>query len=136
MPVRRARPAASGALRAATALALGASAYLHVVLAQGPLVSAGQVTVAGLFLAQAGAATLSALAVLLRPVRGAWVLALLVGLASLAALVLSTYVQVPAFGPFPSLYEPVWYSDKVFAAVSAAVAVACALAVLAQARGR
>lgn len=135
-PSRRVRPAWSWALRGATAASLGVSAYLHVVLAQGPLLRASQVTVAGLFLAQAAAATTGALAVLLRPAPVAWVLAALVGLGSLAALVLSVYVQIPAFGPIPSLYEPAWYSDKVLAAASAAVAAGCALAGLVRARAR
>ena len=119
-----------------TAASLGASAYLHVVLAQGPLLSDGRLTVAGLFLAQAAAATTGALAVLLRPARAVWVLALLVGLGSLAALVLSVYVQVPALGPLPSLYEPMWYGDKLLAATSAGVAAAGASAGLVRARGR
>jgi hypothetical protein len=36
-------------------------------------------------------------------------------------VVLYRYVDVPAIGPFPSLYEPVWFREKVVAAVAAAV---------------
>ncbi|MDP9406985.1 MAG: hypothetical protein M3P95_03605 [Actinomycetota bacterium] len=109
-------------LRVLAAAALGVSAYLHIVLAQGPLVSGGQVTLAGLFLAQAVVAGLVALWVLVRPGGLGWLAALAVGGASLAALVLSVYVRIPAVGPFPVLYEPQWYGDKVAAAVAAAVA--------------
>ena len=49
------------------------------------------------------------------------------------ALVLSTYVRLPSVGPFPVLYEPVWYADKVVAAVAAGVALLAALAGLAAA---
>ena len=44
---------------------------------------------------------------------------------------LSTYVRLPQVGPFPVLYEPVWYTDKVVAAVAAGVALLGALAGLA-----
>jgi hypothetical protein len=57
--------------------------------------------------------------------------ALAVAAGSLTALVLSVYVRIPSIGPFPVLYEPVWYADKVAAAVAAAVATVAALAVLA-----
>ncbi len=117
-------------LRVLAAAALGVSAYVHVVLAQGPLVSGGQLTLAALFLGQAVAAALAALAVLLLGNRLTWLLVAAVGLASLVALVLSVYVQIPAFGPFPSLYEPFWYADKVVAAVAAAVAAVVAVGVL------
>ena len=123
-------------LRVLGAAALGVSAALHVVLAQGPLVSGGQITLAGLFLAQAVVATLVALAVLLLGSRLAWTAAAVLALGSLAALVLSVYVQLPAVGPFPALYEPAWYGEKVLAAVSAAVAAVVALVALPRARHR
>ena len=124
------------ALRVLAAAALAASSYLHVALAQGPLVSGGQVTLAALFLAQAVVAGLVALWVLVRPGRLAWLAVLAVGGASFAALVLSVYVRIPAIGPFPVLYEPQWYGDKVAAAVAAAVAaVAAAVALLLLPRG-
>ena len=50
-----------------------------------------------------------------------------VALGSLAALVLSVYVRIPAVGPFPELYEPIWYADKYLAAAAAAVAGVVAL---------
>lgn len=131
---RRAPRTAGLLLRVLAAVALGVSAYLHVVLAQGPLTSGPTITVAGLFLAQAVVAGLVAVWVLVRGSRTAWAAALVVALASLAALVLSVYVQVPAIGPFPALYEPAWYPEKVVAAVS--VALAAAVALLALARGR
>ena len=59
---------------------------------------------------------------------GAFTAAAVVAAASFLALVVSTYVQLPAFGPFPVLYEPVWYADKVVAAVAAAVALLAATA--------
>lgn len=111
------------------------SAYVHVDLARGPLVSDGQVTLAGLFIAQAVVAALVAVWVLVRGDGPAWAAVGLVGVVSFAALILSVYVEVPAFGPFPTLYEPIWYADKVVAAVAAAGAAVVALAVL-MTRGR
>ena len=137
-PTAPAAPSAPAALvlRVLGGAALGVSALLHVVLAQGPLVSDGQVTLAGLFIAQAVVATLTALAVLLRGRRLAWIAAAVVGLGSLAALVLSVYVQIPAVGPFPTLYEPLWYGEKVLAAASAALAAVVAVVALRHARRR
>ena len=138
-PTAPAAPSARAALvvlRVLAAAALGVSALLHVVLAQGPLVSGGQVTLAGLFIAQAIVATLIALAVLLSGHRLAWIAAAVVGLGSLAALVLSVYVQIPAVGPFPTLYEPLWYGEKVLAAASAALAAVVAVVALRRRTGR
>lgn len=112
------------------AAALAVSAYLHVDLAQGPLVIGGQLTLAALFLAQAVVAGLTALAVLVRATRPVWLLTALAGGGSLLALVLSVYVRIPAVGPFPSLQEPLWYGEKVVAAVSAGVACVVALVAL------
>ena len=109
---------------------LAVSAYLHLTLARGPLVSGGQVTLAGLFIAQGLVAVLVAVWLLVRAGRPAWVGAGLVGLASLLALVLSVYVQIPAIGPLPAMYEPIWYPEKVVSAVAAGLAAAAALLAL------
>ncbi|MCW2696295.1 MAG: hypothetical protein JWR62_1380 [Modestobacter sp.] len=126
-----ARSASRGlGLRVVAAAALALSAYVHWDLARGPLVAGGHVTVAGLFTAQAVVAIVVAVVVLLRPGRAAWTAVAVVGLASLAALVLSVYVQIPAVGPLPTLYEPLWYGEKVLAVAAAAVAAVAALVAL------
>ncbi|MDP9497133.1 MAG: hypothetical protein M3P46_05650 [Actinomycetota bacterium] len=110
-------------LRVVAAAALVVSAYVHVDLARRVYgFSAEQLTVGDLFLAQAGAATSAALALLLRPGWLTWALAALVGFGSLAPLVLTVYVAVPAVGPFPAIYEPGWYPAKTAAAVAAGLA--------------
>lgn len=119
-------------LRVLGAAALAVSGWLHYDLAAGPLVSDGQVTLAGLFIVQAVVAGLVALWVLVRGDRWSWVAVLVVGLASLVALVLSVYVRIPSIGPFPVLYEPLWYAEKVVAAVSAGAAAVVALVALAR----
>ncbi len=127
-PVRRRRRPL--VLRGVGAVALGVSAYIHVDLAAGPLVADAQITLAGLFVGQAIAASLCALWVLARGSRPAWLAGGLVALASVAALILTVYVFVPSIGPLPAVYEPFWYPAKAVAAGAAAVAVLAALAAL------
>ncbi len=116
------------AVRLLTAAALAVSAYVHLDLSTSPYSAAGQLTLGALFLGQAVVAALVALWVAVRPSRAAYVAAGLVAATSFAALVLSTYVRLPSVGPFPVLYEPFWYADKVVAAVAAGVALLAALA--------
>jgi hypothetical protein len=71
----------------------------------GALVSEGT-----LFRVEAGAAALVALALLVRPTRIVWLVALAVAAGAAGAAVWSTYVDVGALGPLPDLYEPTWSS--------------------------
>ena len=114
--------------------ALAVNAYVHVDLAQGPLAADGQLTLAALFLGDAVAAVTAGLWLLLRPSRLAWCAVAAVATASFLALVVTTYVSVPAVGPLPAVYEPFWYAAKVTAALAALVAAVTALATLATSR--
>ncbi len=116
------------AARLLTAGALAVSAYVHVDLSSSPYFAGGQITLGALFLAQAVVAAVVALSVVVRPSRSAFAAAAVVAAASLLALVLSTYVRLPSIGPFPVLYEPFWYAEKVVAAVAAGVALLAAAA--------
>lgn len=127
-------PTLDRGLRWLTAAALAVSAYLHVDLASSPYYADGQLTLSALFVGQAVVAAAVAVWVLLSSGRLAKLAALAVAAGSLLALVLSVYVRLPSFGPFPVLYEPLWYADKVAAAVAAAVATVAALASLLTAR--
>ncbi|MCW2614665.1 MAG: hypothetical protein JWN08_1659 [Frankiales bacterium] len=121
----------SPALRAVAALGLLVSGYVHLDLAATYDGIGESVTTGDLFRVQGTVAVLAAAAVLL--LRRRWwstALAAAVALASLTAVVLSVYVRVPAVGPLPELYEPVWYDDKVVSAVAAGVAAAAAAALL------
>ena len=120
------------AVRLLTAVALAVSAYVHLDLSSSPYYAGGQLTLGALFLAQSVVAAVVALWVAVRPSRAAYAAAAAVAAASFVALVLSTYVRLPSVGPFPILYEPVWYADKVVAAVAAGVALLAALAGLAR----
>ncbi|WP_354188344.1 hypothetical protein [Arthrobacter sp. UYCu712] len=101
---------------------------IHVQLAPGYQQAApGGIGQGTLFLIQAGAAALAAAFVLIKGSRAAFAAAAVVAFSSLAAVILYRYVQVPALGPLPSMYEPVWYAAKVITAVAEAAAGALAL---------
>lgn len=115
-------------LRVGVAAALAVSAVIHVQLAPGYQRAApGGLGQGTLFLVQAGAAALAAVFVLLRGSRTDFAAAAVVGFSSLAAVILYRYVQVPALGPLPSMYEPVWYTAKTITAVAEAAAGALAV---------
>jgi hypothetical protein len=109
------------ALRVLTAVALLVDAGVHIHLAPG--YQAGNPTGIGqgnLFLLESAAAVLAALYVLLRGSRAAYAAALLVALSAVVAVVLYRYVDIPAFGPFPAMYEPVWFFEKSLSAAAEA----------------
>lgn len=133
------RPATTGPLlRALGALTLGYSGYLHlrIALDRPPLLVDGGVTLMGLFVAQAVAVLVVVVWVLVRAGAVAWLAFAVVAVASLAALLLSVVVRIPAIGPFPEIHEPAWYTDKTLAAASAGAAVAVAVVALAVLRRR
>ncbi|WP_311380116.1 hypothetical protein [Arthrobacter sp. ISL-72] len=110
-------------VRICAAASLVLSAVIHVQLAPGYQQAApGGIGQGTLFLIQAGAAILAAVFILLKNTRTAFAAAASVALSSLAAVILYRYVQVPAMGPLPSMYEPVWYTAKVITAVAEAIA--------------
>ncbi len=116
-------------LRAGVAAGLVVSAVIHVQLAPGYQHAApGGIGQGTLFWVQAGAAALTAVFVLLKGSRTAFAAAAVVALSSLFAVILYRYVQVPALGPLPSMYEPVWYTAKTITAVAEAAAGALAVA--------
>ena len=124
-PVTWALPrAVDWGLRAALAGALGYSGWVHWHLHDLYDANATSVLSQGdLFLAQAIVAWLVAAAVLLlggHPLWGrvAWLAALVVGAASLAAVLVSVYVDIGRVGIVPSLYEPIWTTEKAWSAVA------------------
>ena len=124
------------ALRVVGAVALGVSAFVHLRIAaqSPPLARDGQLTLSGLFVLQGVAATVAALWVLVRGSRLSWLVLGVVALGSLAAVVLTTWITVPAFGPFPAVHDPVWFTDKVVACISAGIASIVAAVALGTAR--
>ena len=119
------------ALRVLAAAALAVDAVVHARLAAGYQSAAPEgIGEGNLFLAEAAAAAVAGLYVLIRGSRPAWILALLTAGGGLAALLLYRYIDLPAFGPFPAMYEPVWFFDKTLTALAQGAAVLLAATAL------
>ncbi|MDQ6935686.1 MAG: hypothetical protein M3130_10435 [Actinomycetota bacterium] len=115
-------------LRLLIAAGLVVDAVIHLRLAGGyQLAQPGGIGEGNLFRIEAVVALLVAAYLLLRPSRAAYGLAALVALSALAAVVVSRYVNLPAFGPIPSTYEPIWFFQKTLSAVAEGAAGALAL---------
>ena len=111
------------AIRVLIALALLVDAVVHLHLASGYQLSAPSGIGGGnLFRLQAVAALATAVFVLVRGNRVSYTAAFLVAASALGAVVLYRYVDVPAFGPLPAMYVPVWFPEKTLTAVAEAVA--------------
>jgi hypothetical protein len=118
-----------------TAAGLVADAVVHLRLAPDyQLAAPAGIGQGNLFRIEAGAAVLVALWVLVRPSRPSFAAAFLVAASALAAVLLYRYVDVPALGPIPSMYEPSWFPEKTLSAVAEAVAAVAALVGLARTR--
>ncbi|HST46922.1 hypothetical protein [Jatrophihabitans sp.] len=113
-----------------TAAGLLVDAVLHLQLAANyQLAAPGGIGQGNLFRIEAVLAVLAALLLVLRHGnRTAYAMALLMAGGGLTALLVYRYYQLPAFGPFPAMYEPVWFFKKSLAAIAEAVATAAALA--------
>jgi hypothetical protein len=121
--------------RLLVAVALAVTGAVHLDLASSYDGLGDTVTVGALFRAQGAVALLVAgWLVVRRRDRLPLLAALLVGAASTAAVVLSVYVRVPALGPLPELYEPVWYAEKNASALASALAALGAAALLGRSR--
>jgi len=106
-------------LRLSTVAGLVVDAVIHLQLAPVyQLAAAGGIGQGNLFRIEAVLAFLMAVTVLLRPTR----IALAGAAGGLAAVLLYRYVDVPALGPIPSTYEPLWFAKKTVTAVAGAAA--------------
>ncbi|HAM25677.1 MAG TPA: hypothetical protein DCP11_02975 [Microbacteriaceae bacterium] len=113
---------ADAVLRPLVAAALVTDAIVHIRLAPGyQLANPGGIGQGNLFYLESAAAILAALYVLIRGSRPAYFVALVVAGSALAAVLVSTAVQLPAIGPIPSMYEPVWFFEKALTAVAEGV---------------
>ena len=110
-------------LRLVAAAGLAVDAGVHANLAGDFDAIKDGVSQGELFRVEAGAASLVALLALLFAHR-AWVYAAVASVAGggLGAVVVYRYVNVGGFGPFPNMYEPVWYFQKTLSAYAEAAA--------------
>jgi len=119
-------------LRVLAAAGLAVDAYVHFDLAAGfDALGSTTITLGALFRVQAVIAMLAALLILLIGRPWVYLAAFLVAASALGAVLQSTYVDIGALGPLPSIYEPVWYWDKTFSAIGEAVAALAAAGLLA-----
>ena len=125
----------SVALRLLTALALFIDAGVHLFLAPGyQAAQPGTISQGTLFLLEAAAAFVAGVYVLIRGSSAAYALALVVAFSAFAAVVLYRYVDIPAIGPIPAMYDPVWFFSKTLSAVAEGVGALLALAGLVRGR--
>ena len=118
------------ALVAAAGLAI--QAYVHFDLAsQYDVIKSGVLSQGDLFRAEATAAVIAAAAVLIRPRRYTAAFAFVVAAAGTAAVLVYAYVDVGAFGPFPNMYDPIWFPKKTLSVWAEGIAAVAALALFA-----
>lgn len=120
---RRPRGLLDAGLRLLTAAALVIDAVIHLQLARlYNLAAPGGIGEGNLFRLESVAALVAAVLVLAYGGRVAYALAFVIAASATAAALLSRYVDVPALGPIPAMYEPVWYTKKVVATAAEALA--------------
>ncbi len=115
-------------LRVVTAGGLAIDAYVHFDLAALYAEAGGAINEGVLFRVEGAAALLAAVAVIAIGRRVGYLAALAVGGSALAAMLVSRYVDLGQLGPFPDLYDPVWFPEKLLAAFAEGVACVTALA--------
>jgi hypothetical protein len=118
-------------LRVAAAVGLAVDAGVHAKLAGQYDAVTASISQGTLFRIEAGAAALAVVLVLAWRRRLGDLFAVLTAVAGIAAILVYRYVDVGAFGPFPDMYEPVWFSDKVWALVGQVLALVAVLPLLA-----
>jgi hypothetical protein len=116
------------ALRAVTAAGLLVDAVVHLQLAANyQLAAPAGIGQGNLFRIEAVFAIVALLLVLAHGNRTAYLAAFLVAAGGLGAVLLYRYYQIPAIGPIPAMYEPVWFFKKTLSAVAAAIATVTAV---------
>jgi hypothetical protein len=106
-------------LRVLVAAALVVDAIVHLRLASDyQLAAPGGIGQGNLFRIEAVVAIAVAVFVLVSGTRSAYAAAFLVAASALGAVLVYRYVDVPAIGPIPSMYEPLWFFQKSLSAVA------------------
>jgi hypothetical protein len=115
-------------VRAVTAAGLAIDAYVHLDLAGLYAEAGGTINEGVLFRVEAAVALLAACAVIAIGRRACYLAGLAVAGSALAAMLVSRYVDLGQIGPFPDLYDPVWFPEKLLAAFAEGTAFVTALA--------
>jgi hexokinase len=115
------------ALRVLTVAGLVIDAYVHLNLASTYAESGGTINESVLFRGEAVVSLLAAALILATGRRAAYLAGVVIAASALAVLLVARYADIGAIGPFPDLYDPTWYPEKLLAAYAEAVAVLTAL---------
>jgi predicted acyltransferase len=115
-------------LRAATAAGLAVDACVHFDPASTYAESGGTVNEGVLLRVEAVVVVLAAVAVIAIGRLAALLAGLTVAGSALTMMLASRYVNLGRIGPFPNLYDPVWYPEKPLAALAEGAASVTALA--------
>jgi hypothetical protein len=121
-------PAVVAALRLITVVGLGIDAYVHLDLASTYSEAAAPISEGVLFRTEAVLALLTALALILSARRLSFLAGLAVSASALTLMLVSRYADLGSLGPFPDLYDPVWFAEKLWAACGEAAASVASLA--------
>jgi hypothetical protein len=113
-----------------TVAGLAVDAYVHLKLAHFYDPVKATFSQGELFRLEAVLAIVAAVLLLVRPNRITAGIAALVAGGGVVALLLYYFVDVGKIGPFPNMYEPTFYTDKVVTLVAQCVATVTALALL------
>ncbi|HEU4948221.1 MAG TPA: hypothetical protein VFT31_13805 [Kribbella sp.] len=122
--------AAGVILRLLTAAGLVVDAVVHLRVAGDYDRVGTQFTEGTMFRLESGVALLAALLVMLIPRWQTILFAVLVAGSAVLALLASVYWQPGPVGPFPDMYEPIWFTDKVIAVLAESVSLVAGLAAL------
>lgn len=118
-------------LTALAVLGLAVDAYVHFDLASNyDAIKTSTLSQGDLFRVEGVVAVLAALAIIVRLRRYTALIAFLVAASALAVLLIYRYVNVTAFGPIPSMYEPVWFTEKTRSAYAEGLATVASAALL------
>jgi hypothetical protein len=120
--------AAVAAARLITVAGLGIDAYVHLDLAPVYSEAAAPVSEGVLFRAEAVLALLTALALILSARRLSFLAGFAVSASALTVMLVSRYADLGPLGPFPDLYDPSWFAEKLWAAFGEAAAGVASLA--------
>ncbi|MGW8730680.1 hypothetical protein ACWGNF_32155 [Streptomyces sp. NPDC055808] len=123
-------------MRGAASAGLAVDAYVHLDLAHRYSPIASSILSEGaLFRIEAAAAIFAALLVVFWRHRAGDAFAWLTAAAGLAAILFYRYIDPGSLGPLPDMYEPIWFTSKVWALIGQAIAITALTALIVGQRG-
>jgi hypothetical protein len=118
------------AFRLITIVGLAIDAYVHLDLASTYSEAEAPINEGILFRVEAVLALITALVLVLSARRLTFLLGFAVSASALILMLVSRYVDLGPIGPFPDLYDPAWFAEKLWAAFGEAAAMIAALAAI------